>query len=113
MHGDYRIGNMLAVVAGEPVNGVPAARDHMCAVLDWELCTLGDVLADVGYFLNYWAQPGDDDDTFVDPPPSVAGGFSTARSSSPATRRAAASTSPRSSTTGRSATGAAPPSSRA
>jgi aminoglycoside phosphotransferase (APT) family kinase protein len=30
-------------------------------VLDWELCTLGDPLADLGTLLMYWADPGDDD----------------------------------------------------
>jgi aminoglycoside phosphotransferase (APT) family kinase protein len=78
VHGDFRIGNMLAVVAGEPVGAppTPAERDHIAAVLDWELCTLGDVLADVGYFLNYWATAdGDDAESFVDPPPTAAGGF--------------------------------------
>ena len=30
------------------------------AVLDWELCTLGDPLADVGPLLMYWTEPGDD-----------------------------------------------------
>ena len=28
-------------------------------MLDWELCTLGDPLADVGLLLVYWAEPGD------------------------------------------------------
>ena len=49
VHGDYRLGNMLS----NPVTG------SVDAVLDWELCTLGDVLADVGYLLNNWSQPGD------------------------------------------------------
>ena len=39
VHGDYRLGNML-VDSGS-----------IRAVLDWELCTLGDPLADVGYLL--------------------------------------------------------------
>jgi aminoglycoside phosphotransferase (APT) family kinase protein len=47
VHGDYRVGNML--VAGGRIN----------AVLDWELCTLGDALADVGYLLNSWVEPAD------------------------------------------------------
>jgi aminoglycoside phosphotransferase (APT) family kinase protein len=64
VHGDYRIGNMLV----RPEGGVNA-------VLDWELCTLGDVLADVGYLLNFWAEPGDDMASFVEPPPTAAGGF--------------------------------------
>ena len=42
VHGDFRIGNFII-------------RDnHVAAVLDWELCTLGDQLADVGYLLNWW-----------------------------------------------------------
>jgi aminoglycoside phosphotransferase (APT) family kinase protein len=47
VHGDYRVGNML--VSGGRIN----------AVLDWELCTLGDALADVGYLLNSWIEPDD------------------------------------------------------
>jgi aminoglycoside phosphotransferase (APT) family kinase protein len=43
VHGDYRLGNMI-------VGGDGTIR----AVLDWELCTLGDPLADVGWMLSYW-----------------------------------------------------------
>ncbi len=49
VHGDYRLGNCL-------VNG---ATGQVTAVLDWELCTLGDPLADVGYLMNDWNGPGD------------------------------------------------------
>jgi len=48
VHGDYRLGNMLTTPAGQ-----------IAAVLDWELCTLGDPLADLGYLMNNWAEPGD------------------------------------------------------
>ncbi len=48
-HGDYRFGNCLV----DP----EAAR--VTAVLDWELCTLGDPLADVGYLGVYWSDPGE------------------------------------------------------
>jgi aminoglycoside phosphotransferase (APT) family kinase protein len=48
VHGDYRLGNMLVNEKG-----------RILAVLDWELCTLGDTLADVGYLLNNWFQPGE------------------------------------------------------
>jgi len=54
VHGDYRIGNMLVA---EGARG--AAGWRIAAVLDWELCTLGDPLADLGYLLNNWAEPGD------------------------------------------------------
>ena len=47
-HGDYRFGNCLT----DPETG------RINAVLDWELCTLGDPLADVGYFGVYWTDPG-------------------------------------------------------
>ncbi|MGH9038509.1 MAG: phosphotransferase family protein [Acidimicrobiia bacterium] len=50
VHGDYRLDN--AIVA--PQDG--AIR----AILDWELCTLGDPLADVGMLLMYWTEPGDE-----------------------------------------------------
>ncbi len=49
VHGDYRLGNML----------IDGAEGRITAVLDWELCTLGDVLADVGYLLNAWRLPGE------------------------------------------------------
>ena len=47
-HGDYRFGNCLT----DPATG------RIAAVLDWELCTLGDPLADVGYLGVYWTDPG-------------------------------------------------------
>jgi aminoglycoside phosphotransferase (APT) family kinase protein len=43
VHGDYRLGNVILGPGGE-----------LRAVLDWELCTLGDPLADVGYTLAWW-----------------------------------------------------------
>ena len=49
----------------------------MCALFDWELCTLGDPLADVGYLLNQWQQPGEAADHGTDVPPITVGGFPT------------------------------------
>ena len=43
-HGDYRFGNCITDVE----------HGRVAAVLDWELCTLGDPLADVGYLGVYW-----------------------------------------------------------
>jgi aminoglycoside phosphotransferase (APT) family kinase protein len=48
VHGDYRLGNCLVGPDG-------AVR----AVLDWELCTLGDQLADVGWVMAWWIEPGE------------------------------------------------------
>ncbi len=63
VHGDYRFGNMLVTSAG-----------RCAAVLDWELCTLGDPLADLGWFLHYWELP-DDAEGVNETAPSRAGGF--------------------------------------
>jgi len=48
VHGDYRLDNCMVDDRGEVI-----------AVLDWELCTLGDPLADVGLLMVYWNEPGD------------------------------------------------------
>lgn len=45
-HGDYRLDNTMVGDDG-----------RVRAVLDWELCTLGDPLADVGTLLVYWTDP--------------------------------------------------------
>ncbi len=68
VHGDYRLGNMLT-----------SSDARVAAVLDWELCTLGDPLADLGYVLNNWAQPGEDALTSrgAAQAPTVVGGFPT------------------------------------
>jgi aminoglycoside phosphotransferase (APT) family kinase protein len=49
VHGDYRLDNMILTDSGE-----------VAAVVDWELCTLGDPLADVGLLMAYWPQRGED-----------------------------------------------------
>jgi aminoglycoside phosphotransferase (APT) family kinase protein len=49
VHGDYRLDNTVLSPEGE-----------VRAVLDWEICTLGDPLADVGLLMVYWTDPGDD-----------------------------------------------------
>lgn len=50
VHGDFRLGNM-ALAADDP--------GRVVAIFDWEMATLGDPLADLGYTLVYWAEPGD------------------------------------------------------
>jgi len=50
VHGDYRLGNVMFAP------GTPA---RLNAIFDWELATIGDPLADVGYLVATWAQPGD------------------------------------------------------
>jgi aminoglycoside phosphotransferase (APT) family kinase protein len=54
VHGDYRLGNTMVA------DDAPA---RVIAIFDWELSTIGDPLADLGYLTVTWVQPGDDEDT--------------------------------------------------
>ncbi len=48
VHGDYRLDNMI----------LHPTEPKVAAVLDWELSTLGNPLADFSYFLMHWVMPG-------------------------------------------------------
>jgi aminoglycoside phosphotransferase (APT) family kinase protein len=50
VHGDFRLDNLLITLAPQP---------RVAAVVDWEMSTLGDPLADLGLALSYWTDPGD------------------------------------------------------
>jgi len=65
VHGDYRLDNMILSPHGE-----------VAAVVDWELCTLGDPLADVGLLLVYWSEAGDEFTPLFEAP-TTASGFPT------------------------------------
>ena len=52
VHGDYRLDNTMLH---------PTEVGRINAVLDWEMSTLGDPLADLGILLVYWAQESDPD----------------------------------------------------
>jgi aminoglycoside phosphotransferase (APT) family kinase protein len=54
VHGDYRFGNVMMA------DHAPA---ELVAIFDWELSTIGDPLADVGYFTATWIEPDDPADT--------------------------------------------------
>jgi aminoglycoside phosphotransferase (APT) family kinase protein len=49
VHGDYRLDNVI--VGTDDTSSI-------VAVLDWEMATLGDPLADLGTFLMFWDEPG-------------------------------------------------------
>lgn len=66
VHGDYRLGNMIS-------GAKPNEHWAIVAVLDWELCTLGDPMADVGYLMNNWVSP--DEPSAGTSAPTQAGGF--------------------------------------
>jgi aminoglycoside phosphotransferase (APT) family kinase protein len=61
VHGDFRPGNVIVGPDG-----------NVRALLDWELATLGDPLADLGWLVAYWGAPGDG---LTLPVPTRAAGF--------------------------------------
>jgi aminoglycoside phosphotransferase (APT) family kinase protein len=62
VHGDYRLDNCLVGDDG-----------NVAAVLDWEICTLGDPLADVGLLMVYWTDPEDDATALLTSPTTLPG----------------------------------------
>jgi aminoglycoside phosphotransferase (APT) family kinase protein len=56
VHGDYRLGNVMFA---------PGTPPRLNAIFDWELATIGDPLADVGYLAATWAQAGDPESTIT------------------------------------------------
>ncbi len=62
VHGDYRLDNCMLGLDGS-----------IAAVLDWEICTLGDPLADVGLLMVYWNDPDDEHATLLTAPTTVEG----------------------------------------
>ncbi len=65
VHGDYRLDNTVLDDAG-----------NVAAILDWEICTLGDPLADLGLLLVYWAEPDDAEAALLGVAPTTLPGFS-------------------------------------
>jgi aminoglycoside phosphotransferase (APT) family kinase protein len=49
VHGDYRLDNTI----------IDRSAPDVVAVLDWEMSTLGDPVADLAIALTYWTEPGD------------------------------------------------------
>ncbi|GAA4549462.1 phosphotransferase family protein [Pseudonocardia xishanensis] len=64
VHGDYRPGNLSFAPDGTIV-----------AVFDWELSTTGDPMADLGYLVSLWHEPGDELVEGADPGPTTVPGF--------------------------------------
>jgi aminoglycoside phosphotransferase (APT) family kinase protein len=50
VHGDYRLGNTMFAA------DAPA---RLIAIFDWEMATIGDPLADLGYTMVHWIERGD------------------------------------------------------
>ena len=50
VHGDYRLGNVMYA---------PEAPARVVAIFDWEMSTIGDPLADLGYLCTFWVSRED------------------------------------------------------
>jgi aminoglycoside phosphotransferase (APT) family kinase protein len=66
VHGDYRLGNMI-VARKRP--------DRIAAVLDWEMGTIGDPRADVGYLVATYSEPGGGRNPLGSSPVTASDGF--------------------------------------
>ena len=66
VHGDYRLDNAILDDAG-----------HIIAVLDWEMCTLGDSLADMGLLQMYWSRGSSQEIAIAGTPVMALEGFPT------------------------------------
>jgi aminoglycoside phosphotransferase (APT) family kinase protein len=66
VHGDYRLDNTVLDENG-----------RVRAILDWEICTLGDPIADLGLLMVYWAEPADATASILGVAPTTAKGFAT------------------------------------
>lgn len=53
VHGDYKLDNVMFATD-------PPAR--LVSIFDWEMSTIGDPLADLGWMISYWREPDDPDD---------------------------------------------------
>jgi aminoglycoside phosphotransferase (APT) family kinase protein len=62
VHGDYRLDNCMVGDDGQVI-----------AVLDWEICTLGDPMADLGLLQVYWTGPGDEPSAWTGSSTTAAG----------------------------------------
>jgi aminoglycoside phosphotransferase (APT) family kinase protein len=67
VHGDYKLDN---VVFG------PDTPARLLSILDWEMATLGDPLADLGYLMIFWPEAGEDNIAML-PQPTQLPGFPT------------------------------------
>ncbi|GAA2413026.1 phosphotransferase family protein [Actinomadura vinacea] len=57
MHGDYHLANLMFALDGPDV----------AAIVDWEMCTIGDPLLDLGWLLATWPHHGDESAALAGP----------------------------------------------
>ena len=69
LHNDYKLDNMMVD---------PTDIAHIVALFDWDQCTLGDPMVDLGLLLNYWTEASDSPGRkFIAQAPTTLPGFYT------------------------------------
>ncbi len=74
VHGDFRLDNVLVALSPQP---------RITAVVDWEMATLGDPLADLGLTLVYWTEAGEEGWLNPGAPPGTVSGVATDATAAP------------------------------
>lgn len=61
VHGDFKLDNVIVSPKGDVGIGQqpPSHQPRVAAVVDWEMATVGDPRADLGYLLSFWLEPGE------------------------------------------------------
>jgi len=61
VHGDYKLDNVIVEPWAERDPGGEVLHSaRISAVVDWEMATVGDPRADLGYLLSFWPEPGEE-----------------------------------------------------
>jgi aminoglycoside phosphotransferase (APT) family kinase protein len=59
VHGDYKLDNVVVAAGVDGLGTGQGSSARVGAVVDWEMATVGDPRADLGYLLSFWPEAGE------------------------------------------------------